>query len=159
MLTETGLILAFDDQVDFTSLILSQPAFDPDRPMQGVSRAFELLVPVQNAFGDTSWDVVTRLTCEALESVDITDGIASNPTPNPADGDILVPAVRLVMTEVQFREVTAGRFIPEWRIVFRSDLANGRDDLPVDGNFIGARLPTGNGRAGGLFESWFRVDG
>jgi hypothetical protein len=28
---------------------------------------------------------------------------------------------------------------------------------PVDGDHLGGRLPTGNGVAGGTFESWFRV--
>ena len=28
---------------------------------------------------------------------------------------------------------------------------------PVDGNHLGGRLPTGDGVAGGTFESWFRV--
>jgi hypothetical protein len=29
---------------------------------------------------------------------------------------------------------------------------------PVDGDFLGARFPTGNGVPGGIFESWFRVN-
>jgi hypothetical protein len=31
------------------------------------------------------------------------------------------------------------------------------DGNPVDGDYLGARLPTGDGRPGGTFESWFRV--
>lgn len=32
-----------------------------------------------------------------------------------------------------------------------------RHGLPVDGNFLRGRLPTGNGAPGGAFQSWFRV--
>jgi hypothetical protein len=45
------------------------------------------------------------------------------------------------------------------RVLFRADFA--MDTQPearaVDGNFIGARFPTGNGREGDQFESWFYV--
>lgn len=30
--------------------------------------------------------------------------------------------------------------------------------IPVDGNFLRGQLPTGDGRQGGIFESWFRVE-
>lgn len=33
------------------------------------------------------------------------------------------------------------------------------NEVPVDGNHLRGRLPSGNGTAGGTFESWFRVEG
>jgi hypothetical protein len=45
------------------------------------------------------------------------------------------------------------------RVLFRADFAMDTQAEPraVDGNFIGARLPTGNGREGDQFESWLYV--
>jgi uncharacterized protein YwbE len=33
------------------------------------------------------------------------------------------------------------------------------NEVPVDGNHLRGRLPSGNGTAGGTFESWFRAEG
>jgi hypothetical protein len=48
----------------------------------------------------------------------------------------------------------------EGQVVFvamKCDFVLDEDEVPVDGNFLRGVLPTGDGVAGGLFESWFRV--
>ncbi len=47
-----------------------------------------------------------------------------------------------------------------FRVVFRADFAMDLQDEPnaVDGNHIGGIVPTGNGRPGNTFESWFTVE-
>ncbi len=43
------------------------------------------------------------------------------------------------------------------RVTLRCDFTQDCNGTPVDGSFLGAELPTGNGVAGGVFESWFEV--
>jgi hypothetical protein len=42
-------------------------------------------------------------------------------------------------------------------ITLKCDFIPDCNGNPVDGNFLGGRFPTGDGVAGGAFESWFRV--
>ena len=42
-------------------------------------------------------------------------------------------------------------------VTLKCDFLADCDGKPVDGNHLGGRLPTGDGVAGGTFESWFRV--
>ncbi|HEX3035147.1 MAG TPA: hypothetical protein VHT73_08440 [Thermodesulfobacteriota bacterium] len=51
----------------------------------------------------------------------------------------------------------------EFKVVLKSDFImsadeNGKPVKALDGNFIGGRLPSGNGTQGGDFESWFFVE-
>lgn len=51
----------------------------------------------------------------------------------------------------------------EFKIVLKSDFImsaeeNGKPAKALDGNFIGGKLPSGNGTQGGDFESWFYVE-
>jgi hypothetical protein len=51
---------------------------------------------------------------------------------------------------------------PTLRVIFRADFALDEEERAVDGNHIGGRVPerpSGNGREGGTFESWFTVRG
>lgn len=43
------------------------------------------------------------------------------------------------------------------RVTLRCDFIEDRDGVPVDGDHLSGRLPTGNGVQGGTFESWFVV--
>ncbi|NUT50354.1 MAG: hypothetical protein HOV94_24060 [Saccharothrix sp.] len=57
-----------------------------------------------------------------------------------------------------FPHVEAG--IGEWvHVSLLCDFILDKDGVPVDGNHLGGRLPSGNGTAGGTFESWFQVEG
>jgi len=50
---------------------------------------------------------------------------------------------------------------PQARVLFRADFALDVEGRAVDGNHIGGGVParpSGNGREGGTFESWFRVE-
>lgn len=42
-------------------------------------------------------------------------------------------------------------------ITLRCDFVKDCHDIPVDGNYLRGRLPSGDGRPGGEFVSWFRV--
>ena len=42
-------------------------------------------------------------------------------------------------------------------VTLQCDFILDRDGVPVDGNHLRGRLPTGNGAPGGAFQSWFRV--
>jgi hypothetical protein len=44
------------------------------------------------------------------------------------------------------------------RVVLRCDFVVDQAGTPIDGNFLAAKLPTGDGIAGGLFESWLSVE-
>jgi hypothetical protein len=44
------------------------------------------------------------------------------------------------------------------RVVLKCDFLAGEKKLPVDGDFLLATMPTGDGIPGGDFESWFFVD-
>ncbi len=51
----------------------------------------------------------------------------------------------------------------EFKVVLKSDFImsaeeNGKPVKALDGNFIGGKLPSGNGTQGGDFESWFYVE-
>src|SRR5262249_1840148 len=43
------------------------------------------------------------------------------------------------------------------RVTLKCDFIVDLAGLPVDGNFLNGRRPTGDGIPGGTFESWFRV--
>jgi hypothetical protein len=43
-------------------------------------------------------------------------------------------------------------------VTLRCDFILDCHELPVDGNHLRGRLPSGNGYQGGIFESWFRVN-
>ena len=45
------------------------------------------------------------------------------------------------------------------RLVLYADFVLDVEKRPLDGEHIGGQLPSGNGRAGGTFRSWFTVPG
>ncbi|MFQ5571259.1 MAG: hypothetical protein ACE5G0_16400, partial [Rhodothermales bacterium] len=45
------------------------------------------------------------------------------------------------------------------RIILKCDFLTDANGLAVDGNHIGGVLPSGNGIQGGIFESWFILNG
>jgi hypothetical protein len=52
------------------------------------------------------------------------------------------------------RQNIAGNYV---YVVLKCDFVLDCHDNAVDGNHLGGRLPSGDGRPGGTFESWFRV--
>lgn len=74
----------------------------------------------------------------------------------PLPGEPVAKAVRLILTN---KQIGTGDVNPiAFRIVLRSDFVLDIEDRAIDGNHIGGRLPTGNGRQGTTFESWFTVN-
>jgi hypothetical protein len=43
-------------------------------------------------------------------------------------------------------------------VTLECDFIVDRHGEPVDGDHLGGRLPSGNGRPGGAFKSWFHID-
>lgn len=60
--------------------------------------------------------------------------------------------------EAKFTIYGADRFIGhEIKVALKSDFIQDKDEKALDGNFIGGKLPSGNGFQGGDFESWFKL--
>jgi hypothetical protein len=70
-------------------------------------------------------------------------------------------ALKVVGIRIQLDEPTFAKFNWEMvRVLLRCDFVLDSDTkIPVDGNFLSGKLPTGDGVAGGLFESWFWMEG
>ncbi len=149
-----GLVLGFSDPVAVETIIRN-PAVDEDGVLSGASHVFELERARRSDDGLECWCVVGGLACQALDEVDIDDELIVGGA--PSGGGEAARGVRLILTEARFRTLQP-RDGERFRVVFRSDFALGAESgAPVDGSFIGAQLPTGNGRAGGLFESWLFI--
>ena len=70
-------------------------------------------------------------------------------------GDIGV-AGKEATKEAKFTIPDADQFIDrELKVVLKSDFIIDKEGKALDGNFIGGKLPSGNGYQGGDFESWF----
>lgn len=60
--------------------------------------------------------------------------------------------------EAKFTIYGADRFIEhEIKVALKSDFILDKNEKALDGNFIGGKLPSGNGHQGGDFESWFKL--
>lgn len=170
LVIETGLAVGFDGEV-LSRTIIDLPDPELDAPVRGRSFVFELEAPHAHVadpdreapFPDTCWCVVDGFVCEALADFEAEDGVVTGVS--PAEGGETGRGVRLTTDRDRLavflrRFVEQERSLVRLRLVLRADfvVGPGEDALPLDGNFIGGRLPTGNGRPGGLFESWFFVD-
>jgi hypothetical protein len=62
----------------------------------------------------------------------------------------IVPAIDTLLTRFKQTQLT-------FRIVLKCDFLKAEKHM-VDGDFLGGRLPTGDGVQGGDFESWFTVE-
>ncbi|KGQ19370.1 NHL repeat-containing protein [Lysobacter dokdonensis DS-58] len=69
-------------------------------------------------------------------------------------GPFLLPDKRTAQFDVLRPDEYLGDTI---HVTLRCDFIVDCDDNPVDGDHLRGRLPTGNGLAGGTFESWFKV--
>ncbi|MFN2286241.1 MAG: hypothetical protein ACK2UQ_17630 [Anaerolineae bacterium] len=155
-----GLVIEFEHLVNMDTIFRD---LDPAKPgSRMVSHVFELLVRMYNEDMGTANQLV--LTKASYQPVEVTDRDAQGiiRRVQPKIGEKLVPAVRLFF----LRDFSPGLFDSSklmLHIIFRSDFAlaegNGTevDGHAVDGNFIGGKLPTGNGRAGNTFESWLSL--
>jgi hypothetical protein len=152
-----GLVIMFDQEVQMATVLRET---DPSRPQAPTrSEVFQL-------YARTS-DDQTELLCECLvprlfhQPVEViaVDGDGRIVEIAPRPGQERAKAVRLVLPHTDFSWIfnTNPLFL---RIVFRADFALDLNDKAVDGNHIGGLVPnrpSGNGRQGDTFESWFTV--
>jgi hypothetical protein len=141
---DRGIAVAFESEVSFKQFT-GPKKFGPS-----------LLVELQRQDRDQN---ETRCWCplrtevrplgEEIESDD--SGLVTRfaPAPNRLNS----PGFSLMVNDVRF---DPGETL---RLVLYADFLLDTKDRPLDGNHIGGRLPTGNGRAGGAFISWFTVPG
>jgi hypothetical protein len=153
---ELGLVIKFDEEFGGVQTRTLYDIVDsPNFGQVGISEVFELRVRRNTDMGMCECRL-SNVFCEPVEAeVDPATGRIVNVNPLPLDIEN-TPAVRLMMNSDMARQVGAAFC----RVVFRSDFALDMNKKAVDGNHIGGLVPerpTGNGREGGTFESWFTV--
>jgi hypothetical protein len=148
-----GIVIMFDQEVQMRTVIREEGRL----PIR--SEVFQLYARTR--------DQQMGLLCECLvpeliyQPVEVTelDGNGRIVAIAPRPGAERATAVRLVLPHIDFSWVFSEPLL-FLRIVFRSDFALDINDRAVDGNHIGGLVPTrpsGNGRQGTTFESWFTV--
>lgn len=158
-----GLALAFDGEVIPEGVLQMMDG----RLLRGTP-VFELLVRTQvRQMPSPCWCPVPGLLCLPFDDfatnergriVDLSARSPDNVRPDqPARGFQLV----LPDQDSEAFQALDSLVDPMLRVVFRADFALDVNGLAVDGNHIGGAVPdrpSGNGREGGTFESWFRVE-
>ncbi len=154
------IAIAFDEPVRQGSVI-SQHEFSIDSPKSIVFEAYydrnldddgsmnaRFLIPAR-CFPITNINLVTTLVDDGVEPFEV----------EKIDGFDLAGVDRSKISEGFVLILEDGFKLPNnvmIRVIFRADFATGEDrGVNVDGNYIGGRLPTGNGFPGSVFESWF----
>lgn len=171
-----GLVLAFSREVDVPSILTGVDAPTGDPAIWTNSEVFQLYVRHEEIVGDGSARIRRYCECQlpdvVLQPVRVLneDGpIKDVVTLDPRSGDS-AQAVRIVFDNQELLNNILKEFVIDnqvmgtaavfFRVVFRADFAMDLQDEPnaVDGNHIGGLVPTGNGRPGNTFESWFTVE-
>ena len=171
-----GLVLAFNRKVDVPTILtgIDTPTGQP--PIWTNSEVFQLYVRREEISGEGEGrirrycecrlpDVVYQPVRVLNEQGDIQEVVTLDPrTGDPAQ------AVRIVFDNEQLLNNILNEFVIVnqrmqtaevfFRVVFRADFAMDVESEPnaVDGNHIGGLVPTGNGRPGNTFESWFTIE-
>lgn len=147
--TETGLVISFDRPVR-PETIFQRLGEERTR-----SEVFQLYVRhTDERTGLLCECILPRAIYQAVEVVNQDgDGRIVEVAPLPPD-EPETRAVRLVLDPEFFPPLFDTNFL-FLRVLLRADFVLDVEDLAVDGNFLGGRLPTGNGSAGDSFESWF----
>ena len=154
--TETGLVLMFDREVQIETIFGSTDRGDPATSRSEVFQAF-----VRSPEPDDLVHCECVIPGGVYQAVEVLEQDAAGRITRvrPLQGAPTASAVRLVFprTLSAIFDTSAPELMI--RVLFRADFAMDTQAEPraVDGNFIGARLPTGNGREGDQFESWLYV--
>jgi hypothetical protein len=154
--TETGFVLMFDREVQIETIFRATDRGDPRTTR---SEVFQALVRSPEQDDLVHCECVIPGAC--YQAVEVTDRDATGRITRirPLQGAASASAVRMVFPgELSAVFDTSAQELMI-RLLFRADFAIDTQAEPraVDGNFIGARLPTGNGREGDQFESWLYV--
>jgi len=141
---DTGIAIAFARPVLFSAFTGSESA--------GASMLVELQRRAQQANGGdmTCWGPLDRILVAPLESSTYADGVIQEF--KVAESADLAWGIVIYGDDVSLE---VGEVL---RVILHCDFIVEKEDQPaLDGNFQGARLPTGNGRPGNDFISWFTV--
>ncbi|WP_145962841.1 hypothetical protein [Mangrovicoccus ximenensis] len=152
---EQGIALGFERPVRW-----DQFRVRGDRFPRSMLAELQREVRSRDGSGTAVW---ARLTYMAIGPIEFEDsmvsdeGLLSDWTPLPPDAGscrgFSMVAVPDDSVEVAF---IPGEML---RLVFHADFVIDESGRPVDGSFLGGRLPTGRGAPGDTFRSWFIVPG
>ncbi|MBI5960843.1 MAG: hypothetical protein HY866_19045 [Chloroflexi bacterium] len=153
---ETGLVIEFTNEV-IINTIFGQPTGEEQPPFM-LSEVFQLYLRfVSEQTGLLCECLVPNATYQAVNVLE-RDGTGRitviEPLPPETETAAAVRLVFMPQNQPPFLDTNADLF---FRVVLRADFVLDTEENAVDGNFLGARLPSGNGRQGDAFESWFRV--
>jgi hypothetical protein len=136
LMEKVGIAIGFDRPVRADTLLHSKFGMD-------FSLVFELLTRLND---NDNCLCPVRLPVELLSDFTVEDELIVDAV--PADGEEFVRGIRIAPTSDLFIMDVA-------RVLLRCDFVLDEKDQAIDGNFLGGALPSGDGVAGGLFESWF----
>ncbi|HEX8309335.1 MAG TPA: hypothetical protein VF645_13045 [Allosphingosinicella sp.] len=135
-LNDNGFAIYFDRLVVADSLATKT---GPNAPL--VSFAFEVLSVTGQSYCLCPIDGKIELISDVVQK----KGLISKVTVAPKEA-VFVRGIRLMPAKL----IPSARV----RVVLRCDFVVDQSGKAIDGNFLAARLPTGDGIEGGLFESW-----
>ncbi len=152
---ETGLAVAFERPVAW-----AQFGEFGGKPGRSMLVELQREVPIGSGTGTAVWAGLTYVVVDPIDYDDSAiggDGHLTAWTRLPPD----VPACRGFQIRHQPETQVEVAFRPgeTLRVVFHADFVLDESGRPVDGSFLGARLPTGKGAPGDTFRSWFAVPG
>ena len=142
LMNSTGIAIEFANEVPFAQFTgTAKP---------GVSMLVELQARHNNQDSTFCWCPLTRINVFPLDEIkNDGNGRVTEFKPN-TDGRETTKGIALIANDVSFSSDT-------YRVLVRADYILDRERRPLDGNFIGGTLPTGNGVPGDDFLSWFTV--
>ena len=97
-----------------------------------------------------SWVKISDLSFDPLQAVEVEPGGLITGITLDGSAPSLAQGVRVLPGN----SITAGFY----KLVLRGDFIMDETGRAVDGNFLGADLPSGDAVEGGSFESWFTID-
>lgn len=160
LFTKTGIAVGFREPVAVEGFV--NDTSQSDQQGEGISFVFELLRRHTATASDNNhpldcWCTVSQIVCQGLGSFDTGDGDTLIQVTDADPSANLVIGARLIFDREQFASLSA-RPGEMFRVRARSEFFVGENGLPVDGDHVAGKLPTGTaGSGGGIFESWFFV--
>lgn len=139
-----GLGAALSDglAVWFTSPVQMQTGLQASADVNLMVELYQLSGGSWIKFSDLSFDPLQEVTVDA-------DGLIVSVTVDNSD-----PALAQGLRMMPGNSLAAGFY----RLVLRGDFILDETGRALDGNFLGADLPSGDAVEGGTFETWFSID-
>jgi len=163
-----GLVLVFSENVLMKDIIQrfsdGQAEWTWSEVFQANLRLFD-----PNGFTERLFAAPRVMIWQPVKADLAADGMVTSVEPLP--GEETINAVRMVLTSenedawksgfLPFIPTPVNNLMPSlpfMRVILRSDFVHSADrEFMVDGNFLNGHLPSGNGKQGDDFESWFYI--